>query len=635
MNVWKCVGSPVVTPADDGVVVGGLIGREEQLRSLEGIMAVHHLVTVTGRAGVGKSCLAASAVAGRSTSWRRVVRVRWDGRGPGEPGALAAAVFRALHGPHAQHEQPGRGDAVGQLVAPGVLLFLDDVDPVHQECTRLVQHLLAAVPALRVVVTSRRALGLGEEQVLELPPLDTSRPTDGSRPAAVELFLARARAAVEGFRADEADLAAVEAICRSLEGVPHAIDLAAEQLARRSVGELAEALERDQCWLRSGSPRLSRHRSLRDTVGASYLLCEREVRIVWARASVFTGAFNESTGVFLCAGGSVEPEQVPSLLAQLAAMRVLEPVRDPGGLRPPRYRMTRAARDFGDARLREAGEFEQALVRRAAHRRQLAEVAEGLWVAGRQRQAVRLVREERDELAAMQFPTPLCAGEAQESLETMVGLWFWWLLHDDGQEAALGSVMRLLSWCPPDSEVAMNARWLAAWLGAAQDPEAALGLLGVAWPQAVLAGDDAAVGRIAHVQGVIALHGGEAEAAAEHFAQAAALIPVGAAGGPSSAVSLAAQAVAEAAFAPGAASRTARRVLARPDLRGDAWAVLTARCAQACADHRRGRGSRARNRATRALASLDGALPEPLVAQTLRALITAVEAGHTFQVDRI
>ncbi|WP_217144531.1 hypothetical protein [Streptomyces sp. AC627_RSS907] len=606
--------------------MGGLIGRGEQLRSLQGTLAAHHLVTVTGRAGVGKSCLAAAAVAGTSRSWRRVVRVRWDGRGPGEPGALAAAVFRALHGRHARPEVPGHGDLVRQLTAPGVLLFLDDVDPVHRECTRLVQRLLAAVPALRVVVTSRRALGLGEEQVVELPPLETRRPADGARPAAVELFLARARAAVEGFRADETDLTAVEAICRSLEGVPHAIGLAAEQLARRSVGELADALERDQCWLHSGSPRLSRHRSLRDTVGSSYLLCEREVRIVWARASVLAGAFSESTGVFLCAGGSVDPEHVPSLLAQLAAMRVIEPVGDPGGPRPPRYRMTRAARDFGDARLREAGEFEQALERRAAHRRQLAGVAEGLWVAGCQSQAVRLVREEQEELTALRLHAPECAGEAQASLEAMVSLWFWWLVHDRAPET-LGCLTRLLSYGPPDSEAARNGRWLAAWLSAAEDPQAALGLLGPAWPQAVLAGDDAAVGRIAHVQGVLALHGGDAEAAAEHFAEAAALIPVGAVGGPSPAVSLAAQAVAEAGFAPGAASRTARRVLTRPDLRDDAWAVLTARYAQACADHRRGRRSRARNRAGRALAALDGTLPEPPAVQALRALITSIEAG--------
>ncbi|RIH58918.1 hypothetical protein D3C59_31420 [Streptomyces sp. SHP22-7] len=81
------------------------------------------------------------------------------------------------------------------MAAPGTLLFLDDVDPVHQECTGLVQRLLVALPDLRVLVTSRQVLGLGEEHVLALRPLATSSPSGATRPAAaVELFLHRARA---------------------------------------------------------------------------------------------------------------------------------------------------------------------------------------------------------------------------------------------------------------------------------------------------------------------------------------------------------------------------------------------------------------------------------------------------------
>ncbi|MEU9670258.1 hypothetical protein AB0E25_32750 [Streptomyces bobili] len=97
----------------------------------------------------------------------------------------------------------------------------------------------------------------------------------------------------------------MEAICRTLEGVPHAIELAAEQMARQPVEEPADLLESHQCWL-PDSPVLRRHRSLRDTVGASDTLCEREARTVWGRASAFAGPFNESTAVFLCAGGAVE-----------------------------------------------------------------------------------------------------------------------------------------------------------------------------------------------------------------------------------------------------------------------------------------------------------------------------------------
>ncbi|MFD5252819.1 ATP-binding protein [Streptomyces bobili] len=671
MNVWTCVGSPAVPPVYDDGSADALIGREREVAALGALLTGHHLVTVTGRPGVGKSRLAAEAAARTGGPWRRVVHVRWQGSGPGEPGALTAAVSQALTGRRPHRREADIAALVRQLPETGVLLFLDDVDPVHRECMGLVQRLLVAVPGLRVLVTSRRVLGLGEEQVLPLPPLATGPLTAPDRAPAVELFLRRARTVLDDAmttatatttpgdprtatakllpaptqpdgqpqletagpqahpsepRPHLADLRAVEAICRTLEGVPHAIELAAEQMARQPVEELADLLESHQCWLSGDRPVLRRHRSLRDTVGASYALCEREARVVWGRVSAFAGPFNESTAVFLCAGGGVEPYQVPSLLAQLAAFHVLEPVRDPGGLRQPRYRMTRAARDFGAERLREAGECEVALERRAAHCRQIAVVAENLWASGCQDQAVRLVQEERAELTSMLRQALCHPDQAETALETVVSLWFWWAVFDHGEEGR-GYLLRLLPLCPTDSDTGMRGRLLAAWLGAGCDPQGARALLGRAWPEAVLAGDDAAVGHIAHVQGLIALHEGDHRAAAEHFEEAARTIPDHAFGGPSPAVSLAARAVAQAAFAPAAARRTARRALTRRGVRDDAWAALVARYAKAFVDHHQGRDAGARNRAGRALATLDGALPASHVGVALRALVADIESG--------
>ncbi|MEV4232609.1 hypothetical protein AB0J81_37195 [Streptomyces bobili] len=208
---------------------------------------------------------------------------------------------------------------------------------------------------------------------------------------------------------------------------------------------------------------------------------------------------------------------MPSLLAQLAAFHVLEPVRDPGGLRQPRYRMTQAARDFGVERLREAGEYEVALELRAAHCRQIAVVAENLWASGCQDQAVRLVQEEQAELTSMLRQALCRPDQAETALETVVSLWFWWTVFDHGEEGR-GCLLRLLPLRPTDSDTG-RGRVLAAWLGAGCDPQGARALLGLAWPAAVLAGDAAAVGHIAHVQGLIALHEGDQRAAAEHFAE--------------------------------------------------------------------------------------------------------------------
>ncbi|MDT9696860.1 hypothetical protein RMT89_13125 [Streptomyces sp. P17] len=581
----------------------GLIGRAREPAVLEGLLAEHRLVTVTGRAGVGKSRTAAAA--GARGPWR-VVHVHGQGYRAGTPGALAAAVRRAL-------------TRVGGPPSGDTLLFLDDVDPVHQEAVGVVQRLLGAMPGLRVLVTSRQALGLGEERVLRLAPLP-------HLPAAVELFLRRAEDTVRGFRAEGADLRAVEAICRSLEGVPLAIELAAEQVALQPVRDLAAVLDVHQCWLRGERPALRRHRSLRATVGASYALCEREARIVWDRASVLAGAFNESTAAFLCGGGGVEPQRVPSLLARLAAIHVLEPVRDPGGPRPPRYRMTRAARDFGAERLRAAGECETALERRAAHCRQVAETARNLWATGLQSQALALVEEEQEELTAVLRQSANRPDQAGTALETVVGLWFWWVVYGRAEEGR-DHLLRLLPLCPAQGAVELRGRWLAAWLGADRDPQSARALLDQAWPQAVMTGDDAAVGHIAHVQGLIALHEGDPRGAAEHFAEAARTIPPRPAHGPAPAVSLAAQAVAQAALAPGAARRAARRAAAQPGVRDDDWATLLARYALAYVDHHHGRRDRALRRARRALAAQDNALAVPQGYEALRALVAGIEAG--------
>ncbi|MEW2166044.1 hypothetical protein AB0912_24025 [Streptomyces sp. NPDC007084] len=620
---------PAVAPVFGGGWAEGLIGRERESALLEEWLTRHHLVTVTGQPGVGKSRLAAEVAARPGGPWRRVVHVRWQDTGPGVPRALTSAIAEALTGRWPQHREADTAALAGLLPDTGVLLFLDDIDPVHRECMGVVQRLLVAVPGLRVLVTSRQALGLGEEQVLHVPPLATTTPdTAPGRAPAVELFLHRAQTLTEGLpspRAEEtfstAELRSVEAICRSLEGVPHAIELAAEQVASKSLGQLAHMLEIHQCWLSSDRPGLRRHRSLRDTVGASYALCTREARIVWGRASAFAGSFNESTAVFLCAGGGVDPRQVPSLLVQLAAVNVLEAERDPGDLRQPRYRMTRAARDFGAERLREAGEDEVALERRVAHCRQIAAIAENLWTVGCQDQAVRLVQEEQAELTTVLRQSLCRPYHAATALETVVNLWFWWAVFGHGEEGR-GYLLRLLPLCPADSDAGMRGRWLAAWLGAGCASQDSRALLGQAWPAAVMAGDDATLGHIAHVQGVIALHEGNARAAARHFEEAARTDSGILGSGPSPAVSLAAQAVAQTSFDPDAARRTARRALTQPNLRDDSWAALVAHYAKAYVDLNQGRGGRARRRAQRVLSALDPALPEPRGGEALRRLIT-------------
>ncbi|MDG4857141.1 hypothetical protein P8605_03060 [Streptomyces sp. T-3] len=608
-----------------GGLEDGWVGREQETAVLEQALAEHRLVTVCGRAGVGKSRLAMVVTGAAHGSWRRVVRVRWRG-GPGRPGALAAAV----RGAWTEGRAPRGVDDLFALVrreeAGGVLLVLDDMDPVHRQCVGVVQQLLMASPRVRVLVTSRRALGVGEERVLTLAPLPTEVADGQAGPApAVQLFVDRAGAFSDQFSAPR-DLRAVESICRSLEGVPHAIELAAERVSGQCLHDLAALLEQRQCWLSSERPGLRRHRSVRDTVGASYLLCERGARMVWGRASMFAGAFDESAAITLCSSGEVESHRVPSLLAELAAIHVLEPVGDPGGLHPPRYRMTRAARDFGAERLREAGEYEAALERRAAHCRQITVVAAHLWLLGSQSAAVRLVHDEQEDLAAMVRHALAHPGQAETALEIVVGLWFWWAAYGRAEEG-IRYLLRLLPLCPADSEVGGRGRWLAAWLSAGSDPQTARMLLGEGWQTAVLAGDDDAIGRIAFVQGLLSLHEGDAPTAAAHFHEAARTSPEQSPNGPCRAVCLAALAMAQSAFAPNTARRTVRRALAQRATRHDSWSGLVIRYAQALVEHRAGDNGRALHRAHRTLTAHITGGPTPVVCDALRHLITDIETG--------
>ncbi|WP_406858934.1 hypothetical protein ABZO31_01280 [Streptomyces sp. HUAS MG47] len=624
----------------------GLVGRKEETAELRRLLRRHRLVTLAGPVGIGKSRLAATVRAGDAVPprtvpraarpgprTRRIVIVHWRGTRPGAPGALAAAVLHAATGtrPRRGEAPPGRPGALPDVRALAehwrgteVLLVLDDIDPVHTECVGLVQALLEHLPSLRVLVTARTPLGLGGEAVLR-PAALAVEPAPGRRPApAVELLL-------DGARAAGADPAAVEPraatdICRALGGLPLAIELAAAQLGRYDAAELAHRLDGHQVWLSGPRTALPRHRSLRDAVAAVYVLCDREERIAWARASILAGPFDESTAVFVCSGGGLDADRAPAALARLAAGGVLTHERDPGGIREPRYSMTPAARDFGRERLAAARESEVAAERRALHAQRIAAVAENLWSTGSQRQAVQLLRDEAEDLRAALAHAPQQPERAEAALETLLDLWFWWVV-DDLRDEGHHHLMELLPLCPPDSPLTARGMWLAAWLGAAGRPEEAGELLRHAWPPAVLDGDDATVGRIAHVQGLLALHRGEPDRAAECFRTAADTVPPLAPGGPSPAVSLAALAMTLADHAPQAARRIARRALRQPGIRSDAWSCLIARYARAYCDHRDGRSSRAWRRTRRALDALDGRRPELPGTAALRQLLADIESG--------
>ncbi|WP_327659366.1 MULTISPECIES: ATP-binding protein [unclassified Streptomyces] len=598
-----------------------LIGREAELTQLRSLLAGHRLVTVTGPVGVGKSLLSDVAAQRSRPSRRQVVRVSWP-EASGRPGDFRNAVRQALLSTPLSPDSP----SAGRRTAPRVLLFLDDIDPVHDECVGVVQRQLLHHPTLRVLVTARRPLGLGDEAVLRLGPLPTEPEDDGSPSPAARLFLAAAGGALR--HRDAATLERVHAVCHTLDGLPLSIGLAAAQLRSYSLHDLAELVEHGQSWLHSPRPRLRRHRSVEEAVGAVHTLCSPWMRMVWSRASILAGSFGEAAAVLLCTGGEIAPHQVPGLLTQLASLGLLQHENDPHGPGEPRYRMPPAVREFGERRLTEAGELDIAVERRAGHCRRVVHLAEHLWEHGHQTQALRLVADEQHNLNAilryaLTDPRPEVTVAA---LETATRLWFWWVTGHGA--AGLRYLLQLLARCPDDHPSAAPAAWLAAWLAARTDPDTALTLLDRIWPGAVLDGDDTLLARIAHVHGLIALTLGDPLQAGDLFEQACVLTPDHATGGPGRAVYLAALAFARRDTEPRAAHRAALAALAQPGLRDDVWSSMRARYALALVDHHNGRAARAWTRAHRAVSDADSATCAPQAHAALRSLLTVLRTGQ-------
>ncbi|GAA1351220.1 BTAD domain-containing putative transcriptional regulator [Catellatospora bangladeshensis] len=278
-----------------------------------------------------------------------VLGVREDASGgppPGAPDRPADRVVAAVRG-------------------RGLLLVLDNCERLVEPVARLVSRLLRAAPGLRVLATSQEPLGLAAETVRSVPPLDL--------PGAVRLFTARATAAAPGFALTPANQDAVAAICRRLDGLPLALELAATRVRALGVDALLHRLDDRFRLLTTGHRDAPpRQRTLRAVFDWSWDLLPEPERAVLRRLSVVVEGCAPDAAEAICAGGAVRPEDVPDLLANLVD-RSLVVAPDQGA--QPRYRLLESVSDYGRERLREAGEAEATRARHAAFHRSLAERA--------------------------------------------------------------------------------------------------------------------------------------------------------------------------------------------------------------------------------------------------------------------
>ncbi|WP_407285600.1 ATP-binding protein [Streptomyces sp. BP-8] len=348
------------------------IGRRVELRQIGQELTDHRLVTLTGPGGVGKTRIAIRAA--RAAAPRFPDGVWWAELWPlHNAGLLLATVCDAVG--LADHTARTPAAALCEWLADKrLLLVLDSCEHLVDACRDLLGDLLTAAPHLTVLVTSRQPLDLVGERTTEIGPLPCTGDND-----ALALFTERAGAAVPGLRlTDPRHAAAADTICRRLEGIPLALELAGAQLAGSSVERVAERLtSRFDALDGDPPPRFPRHRTLRCAIGWSHELCTPLERLLWARLSVFRGTFDEESAASVCAGGPLTEESVRTVLAGLAAKSVL--TRE-----GPRFRMLDTLREYGRLWLGELDETADLADRHAAYFVAFGRRAEQGWLGPEQ-----------------------------------------------------------------------------------------------------------------------------------------------------------------------------------------------------------------------------------------------------------
>ncbi len=357
--------------------VSDLIGRDDELRELLSFAAAHRFVTMTGAGGIGKTRLARAAA-------RRLLPRFADGVWVAELAALADAdLIPGVVASVVGLELPGGPVSADRVAAAlggkELLLVLDNCEHVVGAAAIMAEALLRANPAAQVIATSREPLKAEGEWVYSVPPLavPTGNGKDNGdflRYGAVRLFFERARAATPHFAPDQRLASVVAAICRRLDGIPLAIELAAARAATLGIEELAAGLD-DRFRLLTGGRRtaLPRHQTLRATLDWSYGLLAESECVILRRLAVFAGAFSLEAASAVVASPEIARAEIVDGLSDLAAKSLITVEVD---TTVGRYRLLETTRAYALEKLGESGELNLIARRHAEYYRALFERAE-------------------------------------------------------------------------------------------------------------------------------------------------------------------------------------------------------------------------------------------------------------------
>jgi predicted ATPase/DNA-binding CsgD family transcriptional regulator len=422
------------------------VGRRDELAEVKRLLTDSRLVNLTGIGGVGKTRLALRAAAGLRRAFRDGVwLVRLDQLRD------QALVAQAVAGTLGLQDRAGYAPAAAlaeYLAGRQLLLVLDNCEHLVDAAAKLADLLLREAAGLRILATSRESLNITGETVLAVPPLAV--PEAGRRlsvaalarfPAA-GLFAERAAQVAPGFAVTEANVAAVAGICRRLEGLPLAIELAAARLPVLSPEQIEARLgDRLGLLTRGGRTQPARQQTLRASIEWSYELCSEPERLLWARLSVFAGGCELDAAEGICADDRLAAADVLELLAALVGKSILIVAH---GQAVARYRLPETLREFGQERLHESGEYTTLRRRHRDWHEQLARQVYADWLSPQVTDlTARLFREHANVQAAQDF-CQAEPGEAEAGLRIAMHVWlfyYWNAGHVSEGRYRLGQVL--------------------------------------------------------------------------------------------------------------------------------------------------------------------------------------------------